>query len=306
MAIGAIESMLGIQVISPSSEPSKREEIRGAEERAAEAEARQRAVIAEKARAAEERAAAAKKEAAEAAATKKASYPVKLTGAAKAVAPQATKQDVCAGLNAIYATNPDKLAMFGKHLDDKKELDNMFQRILSRPHKSDENICFKVCTDSDGSDNIAIEYNHYKHGTHVFVLPPKALEEAKGAMNIYSTGLVHPSSLSPADAEKMARETQRAVLRESTTRPGMIAISLPNGEKYLLNELIAAAPDKFATPEKALASIKERFGFDVQPVAEPTTAFCQKIATAKSADTESAAACGPDTPDPDEGTRLHM
>ncbi|MFZ4077615.1 MAG: J domain-containing protein [Legionellaceae bacterium] len=292
IAIGAIESMFGVKVTSPSSEPSKREAIKGAEERAAQAEARQRALIAEKVRAAEERAEAAKKEAANVEAAKAARFPIKLAGAAKAVAPQATKHDVCAGLNAIYATNPDKLAIFRHHLDDK------FQRILSRPSNGVDQISFEVLP---GTDDIAIKFDHYKHGTHVFILPPTALEEAKGAMNIYSTGFVHPASLAPADAAKMAQDTQRAVLRESTTRPGMIAISLPNGEKYLLNELIAAAPDKFATQEKALASIKERFGFDVQPVVEPIA-----LATTKSADARHAAASESDMPDPDEGTRLRM
>ena len=83
--------------------------------------------------------------------------------------------------------------------------------------------------------------------------------------NIRAAGLVYPKTLSSADASRLAIKTGQAVLRESTTVDNAIAISLPNGKKYLMDDVIALDPDKYQSPEQAIQQITTLFKCDIAP-----------------------------------------
>lgn len=94
---------------------------------------------------------------------------------------------------------------------------------------------------------------------------------------LHATGLVHPGTLTREDAEKMAKTSGLAVLRFSTSRPGMIALTLPpNAEgKYSHLDITAAFASAHApltTPELAVKYITRNIwaGGLVHPVSGAT------------------------------------
>jgi hypothetical protein len=88
-----------------------------------------------------------------------------------------------------------------------------------------------------------------------------ALISKEEALSIMAQcGFVYPKTLSRQEAQERANQTGMAIMRESTSEPGLLALSLPNQARPLeLNSLISQHPEHFRTAEMGIQYMESVF-----------------------------------------------
>lgn len=196
----------------------------------------------------------------------------------------------CRTLSSQYSTREQIYRQFGSHVEEP------FKKALRDGTSTSEEYSFDINPKTNG---ICIKVFHFKYGNlfssdiptdviqaalHPKAVVPEFRDERAGMAGsggetpfesakriIRATGMVYPKTLSATEAYALAKSNDSAILRESTTAHGQIAISLPNGQKFLLDEQITLDPTKFLTEETIIQQIKTIYGFSPYkpPVATP-------------------------------------